>query len=82
MENEVDQRDKLRRTYKTVWNVFYNTAQVSGVIAVGSGTGAVGTLATGVAAAVSIPLGGIAIAGGLVSAACVALGKATMNNLK
>ena len=28
LENEVDQRDKLRRKYKTVWNVFYNTAQV------------------------------------------------------
>ena len=82
LENEVDQRDKLRSKYKTVWNVFYNTAQVLGVIAVGSGTGAVGTLATGVAAAVSIPIGGIAIAGGLVSAACVALGKATMKKLE
>ena len=29
LENEVDQRDKLRRKYKTVWNVCYNTAQVS-----------------------------------------------------
>ena len=28
LENEVDQRDKLRRKYKTVWNVCYNTAQV------------------------------------------------------
>ena len=82
LENEVDQRDKLRRKYKTVWNVFYNTAQVSGVVAVGSGMGAVRTLATGVAAPVSILLGGIAIAGGLVSAACVALGKATMKKLE
>ena len=40
------------------------------------------TLATGVAAPVSIPFGGIAIAGGLVSAACVALGKATMKKLE
>ena len=42
LENEVDQRDKLRRKYKTVWNVCYNTAQVSGLVAVGSGGGAVG----------------------------------------
>ena len=82
MENEVDQRGKLRRKYKTVWNVFYITAQVSGLVAVGSGAGAVGTLATGIAAVVSIPLGGIGIAGGLVSAACAALGKATMKNLE
>ena len=46
LENEVDQRDKLRRKYKTVWNVFYNTAQVSGLVALGSGDGAVGTMAT------------------------------------
>ena len=32
-KNEVDQRDKLRRKYKTVWNVYYNTAQVSGLVA-------------------------------------------------
>ena len=82
LENEVDQRDKLRRKYKTVWNVCYNTAQVSGLVAVGSGGGAVGTLATGIGAAVSIPLGGIAIIGGVLSGVCVALGKATMKKVE
>ena len=82
LDNEVSEREKLRRKYKAAWNVLYGAAQVSGLIAVGSGTGAVGTLATGVGAIVSIPLGGIAIAGGLVSAACVALGKATMKKLE
>jgi hypothetical protein len=82
LEKEVNERDKLRRKYKTAWNVFYNVAQVSGLIAVGTGSGAVGTLATGVGAAVSIPLGGIAIAGGTVSAASVALGKAAMKKLE
>ena len=82
LEKEVDQRDQLRRKYKTVWNVFYNTAQVAGLVAVGSGTGAVGTLATGVGAFVSIPLGGIAIFGGVLSGACVALGKATMKKVE
>ena len=82
LDSEIQARDKLRRKYKAVWNVFYNVAQVSGVLAVGSGTGAVGTLATGVGSFVSIPLGGIAIAGGVVSGTCVALGKATMKKVE
>ena len=82
LENEVDQRDKLRRKYKTLWNVFYNTAQVSGVVALGSGGGAVGTMATGVGAVVSIPLGGVAIIGSVLSGVCVALGKATMKKVE
>ena len=82
LDSEIQERDKLRRKYKAVWNVLYNVAQVSGVLAVGSGTGAVGTLATGVGSVVSIPLGGIAIAGGLVSGASVALGKATMKKVE
>ena len=82
LESEVDHRDKLRRKYKTVWNVFYNLAQVSGLVAVSSGTGAVGTLATCVGAVVSVPLGSVAIVGGLVSAASVALGKATMKKVE
>lgn len=82
LENEVQTRDKLRRKYKSVWNVFYGAAQFSGAVAVASGSGAVGTLATGVGAVVSIPLGGIAILGGLVSGTCVALGKATMKKVE
>ena len=82
LESEVDQRDKLRRKYKTVWNVFYNAAQISGIVAVGSGGGAVGTLASGIGAPVSIPLGGIAIVGGILSGVCVALGKATMRKVE
>ena len=77
LENEVDQRDKLRRKYKTVWNVFYNTAQVSGVVALGSGGGAVGTMATGIGAVVSIPLGVVAIAGSVLSG-----GKAMMKKVE
>ena len=76
LENEVDQRDKLRRKYKTVWNVFYNTAQVSGLVALGSGGGAVGTMATGIGAVVSIPLGVVAITSSVLGGGCVALGKA------
>ncbi len=82
LEKEADQRDKLRRKYKTLWNVFYNTAQFSGLIAVGSGASAVVTLATGVGAIVSIPLGGAAIFGGILSGVCVALGKATMKKVE
>ena len=82
LENEVDQRDKLRRKYKTVWNVFYNTAQVSGLVALGSGGGAVGTMATGIGAVVSIPLGVVAIAGSVISGGCVALGKAMMKKVE
>ena len=82
LENEVDQRDKLRRKYKTLWNVFYNTAQVSGVVALGSGGGAIGNMATGVGAVVSIPLGGVAIIGSVLSGVCVALGKATMKKVE
>ena len=76
LENEVDQRDKLRRKYKTVWNVCYNTAHVSGLVALGMGGGAIGTMATGVGAVVSIPLGGVAIGGTILSGVCVAFGKA------
>ena len=83
LENEVDQRDKLRRKYKTVWNVCYNTAQVSGVVALGSGGGAVGTMATGIGAVISIPLGGVAIGGiSILSGVCVALGKAMMKKVE
>ena len=82
LEKEIDQRDKLRRKYKTAWNVFYNTAQLSGLAAVGAGAGAVGTLSTGVGAVVSIPLGGIAVFGGLISGVCVALGKSTMKKVE
>ncbi len=82
LENEVNERDKLRRKYKTVWNVLYNAAQISGLVAVGSGSGAVGTLATGIGAPVSLPLGGIAISGGVLSGLCVALGKATMKKVE
>ena len=82
LENEVDQRGKLRRKYKTLWNVFYNTAQVSGVVALGSGGGAIGTMATGVGAVVSIPLEGVAIIGSVLSGVCVALGKATMKKVE
>ena len=82
LENEVDQRDKLRRNYKTVWNVFYNTAQVSGLVALGSGGGAVGTMATGIGAVVSIPLGVVAIASSVLSGGCVALGKAMMKKVE
>ena len=82
LENEVDQRDKVRRKYKTVWNVCYNTAQVSGLVALGMGGGAIGTMATGVGAVVSIPLGGVAIGGSVLSGLCVALGKAMMKRLK
>ena len=82
LENEVDQRDKLRRKYKTVWNVFYNTAQVSGLVALGSGGGAVGTMATGIGEVVSIPLGVVAIAGSVLSGGCVALGKAMMKKVE
>ena len=78
LENEVDQRDKLRRKYKTVWNICYNTAQVSGLVALGMGGGAVGTMVTGIGAVVSIPLGGVAIGGSILSGVCVALGKAMM----
>ena len=62
--------------------MFYITAQVSGVVAVGTGTGAMATLVSRVAAPVSIPLRGIGIAGGLVSAACAALKKAMMKKLE
>ena len=82
LENEVDQRDKLRRKYKTLWNVCYNTAQVSGLVALGSGGGAVGTMATGVGAVATIPLGGVAITGSVLSGVCVALGKATMKKVE
>ena len=82
LENEVDQRDKLRRKYKTVWNVYYNTAQVSGLVALGLGGGAVGTMATGIGAVVSIPLGGVAIGGSVLSGVCVALGKAMMKKVE
>ena len=82
LENEVDQRDKVRRKYKTLWNVFYNTAQVSGVVELGSGSRAIGTMATGVGAVVSIPLGGVAIIGSVLSGVCVALGKATMKKVE
>ena len=82
LENEVDQRDKLRRKYKTVWNVCYNTAQVSGLVALGLGGGAVGTIATGVGAVVSIPLGGVAIGGSVLSGLCVALGKSMMKKVE
>ena len=82
LENEVNQRDKLRRKYKSAWNVFYNMSQVSGVLAIGSGAGAVGTLATGVGAAISIPLSSAAIVGGLLSGSCVAFGKATMKKVE
>ena len=82
LENEVDQRDKLRRKYKTVWNVCYNTAQVSGVVALGLGGGAVGTMATGIGAVVSIPLGGVAIAGSILSGVCMALAKSMMKKVE
>lgn len=82
LESEVDQRNKLRRKYKTVWNLCYNTAQVSGLIAVGSGTGAVGTLATGVGSIASIPLGAIAIGSSVIGGTCVALGKAIMKKVE
>ena len=82
LENEVNQRDKLKRKYKTVWNVFYNTAQVSGLVALGSGGGAVGTMATGIGAVVSIPLGVVAIASSVLSGGCVALGKAMMKKVE
>ena len=82
LDNEIQMRDKIRRKYKTVWNVCYNAAQVSGLVAIGTGSGAVGTLATGIGAPVSIPLGGIAIVGGVASAAFVALGKATMKKVE
>ena len=82
LENEVDQRDKLRRKYKTLWNVCYNTAQVSGLVALGSGGGAVGTMATGVGAVATIPLGGVAIIGSVLSGVCAALGKATMKKVE
>ena len=82
LESEASARDKLRRRYKTVWNIFYNLTQILGLVAVGSGAGAVGTLATGIGAVVSIPLGGLAVAGGIVSTVSVALGKATMKKLE
>ena len=65
-----------------MWNVFYNTAQVSGLVALGSGGGAVGTMATGIGAVVSIPLGVVAIAGSVLSGGCVALGKAMMKKVE
>ena len=82
LENEVDQRDKLRRKYKTAWNVCYNTAQVSGVVALGLGGGAIGTMATGIGVVVSIPLGGVAVGGSVLSRLCVALGKAMMQKVE
>ena len=82
LENEVDQRDKLRRKYKTAWNVCYNTAQVSGVVALGLGGGAIGTMATGIGVVVSIPLGGVAVGGSVLSGLCVALGKAMMQKVE
>ena len=82
LENEVDQRDKLRRKYKTAWNVCYNTAQVSGVVALGLGGGAIGTMATGIGVVVSIPLGGVAVGGSVLSGLCVALGKVMMQKVE
>jgi hypothetical protein len=82
LESEVQTRDKLRRSYKTVWNIFYNIAQVSGVCAVGCGAGAVGTLATGAGAVVAVPLGAVSIVVGVISAASVAFGKATMKKVE
>ena len=82
LKNEADQRDKLRRKYKILWIVFYVRAQVSESVAVGSGVGALATLASRVAAPVSISLGGISIGAGLICTACVAFRKATMKKLE
>lgn len=82
LEEEINARDKLRRKYKTAWNACYTVAQVSGVCAVSAGGGAVGTVATGIGAVAAIPLSGLAIAGGVVSAASVALGKALMKKVE
>ena len=46
------------------------------------GGGAVGTIATGIGAVASIPLGGVAIGGSILSGVCVALGKAMMKKVE
>ena len=75
LENEVHTRDKLRDRYKAAWNVFYLIGQVSGITPLSTGAGAVGTLATGIGAPVSIPLGGVSIGAGLISSAATFLNK-------
>ena len=77
LENEVHTRDKLRERYKTAWNVFYIIGQISGIASLSTGAGAVGTLATGIGAPISIPLGGVSIGAGLISAAVTFLNKAS-----
>ena len=82
LEEEIAHRDRLRRKYKTLWNVFYGTTQVSQVVAVASGGGAVGALVSGIGAPASIPLGGVSIVCGLISGACTGLGKAAMKKVE
>jgi hypothetical protein len=82
LENEVQMRDKMRRKYKTLWNVFYTVGQVSGACAIGSGSAAVGTLATGVGIFAAVPLGPISIAAGVISASSVAFGKVIIKKVE
>jgi hypothetical protein len=82
LEKEVESRDKLRRRYKSTYNMFYSLTMGSGLVSVGTSSAAVGTLATGIGAPVSIPLGGVAIVSGLLSVSCSTLAKATMKKVQ
>ena len=82
LDNEVQIRNKLRRKYKSVWNMFYGSTQISGLIAIGAGSSAVGTLASGIGAPISLPLSGIALFCGLLSNTSAAAAKATMKKVE
>ena len=82
LQKESETRDRLRKRYKSVWNIFYSITTASGLASVGTSAAAVGTLATGIGAPISIPLGAIAVSTGVISISSSALSKVAMKKLQ
>src|SRR5271156_1027335 len=67
LQNEIEQRRKLRNTYKKIYNGFDGLSVSASLICLGAGVSGVALLATVVAAPVCIVLEGIALSGGLLA---------------
>jgi hypothetical protein len=65
LENEAETRGRLRRRYKSSYNAAYYVNAGASILAIGASTAAATSLATGIGAIASLPLGIVAITSGV-----------------